>query len=176
MRILKAFSLFLIVLSLCSCSNVLSTSPVGETPYAAKPEEWDGIWVAREMFVHMKVMDGPGGIIKAAWIEPNDKGFKMESHDVWLRKTGEWAFASVKAEGEDNLYVWVHFKRDKEQILCVLPEPDTFKALCAAGKIPCRNRDSDIIIESLTSANSAVITSAEPYDWPSPLVFTRLPR
>ncbi|MEN6438081.1 MAG: hypothetical protein ABFD97_05820 [Syntrophobacter sp.] len=176
MRNLKVLPLILLALSLCSCSNVLSTAPFGETPYVAKPEDWDGIWVAREMFIHMKVMDGPGGIIKAAWIEPYDKGFKMESHDVWLRKTGEWAFASVKAEGDEGLYVWVHFKRDKEQIICILPDPDEFKTLCAAGKIPCRDRGGDTIIDGLTSAHTAAVTSKGLYDWPSPLVFTRLPR
>ncbi|MHC1729223.1 MAG: hypothetical protein AB9866_25030 [Syntrophobacteraceae bacterium] len=167
----------LFCLILCSCSAVYSTDPLGEKPYPVSEQDWEGTWINKDTFFSVQVIDGKNGMLKWTWIEPGDK-VKLESYEMQLRQSGQLVFGNVKADdkGGRALYAWGLVKREKNGLICWIPDVDKFKSLCKKGILPCKEEEGNVILTSLTPAHLDIINSENEgvlYDWREPFVFIR---
>ena len=81
---------------------VASKGPVGETPVMLNAKDWDGTWFSPGGdYCMMKVKNEKEGVLRLAWFE-NDKEMTHKSSDVFIRKSGNWLFASTKEEDEKD--------------------------------------------------------------------------
>src|SRR5262245_35768113 len=81
--------------SLASCASVVSKKIVGDTPAELKPEDWEGTWMTPDKHVlHLRVKDAAKGLVEAAWVEEKNESFVMETHELQIRKQGEWLWAN----------------------------------------------------------------------------------
>ena len=67
-------SLFLLVASvplLAGCDEVVTSSPLGETPVAVSEDDWEGMWVSDGGAIAIKVLDEARGELLVSFIEPD---------------------------------------------------------------------------------------------------------
>lgn len=124
------------------CAFVTSPAIVGETPLNIESvrSEWEGTWLADGDPVLVKVLDGTNGVLQVGWrIEDDSGNMKLELTSVYLRKYGDWTFATLvplDESGQKEPYVWFKMVKDKRLCLLWLPDTDKFQALVDAGILP----------------------------------------
>lgn len=125
-----------------------SQEPVGETPIGINPQEWEGTWVSLDKKTDtlvLQVVDAPQGILlmkKTIW---NDWKKQVDSRTsvLYLRKSGDWLFASWKQEFEDKGFLWGRtgnwaMKDGRRVILFWLPDFEKVPRLITRGELPGR--------------------------------------
>jgi len=170
-----------VVFVLCSCSVVASKRPVGETPVALNTKEWDGTWFnPGGDYCMMKVKNENEGILRLAWFE-DDKEVTHKSSDVFIRKSGNWLFASMKEDDDKNVvdspYVWAIIKKSRKTIFIWLPNEDRFKKLVETKTFPGEVKNGTLILTDLKPEHMKIITTDERsslFDWEDPLVLIKL--
>jgi hypothetical protein len=175
----RAYVLAVVVLSLCGCSVVYATKPLGEKPrnILAEKAEWEGTWVHPEGSLRVTVTDGANGRLTVAWID-EDK-LKLESVDVSLRESGDWTFASMKHKelSDQDGYFWGRIKREGRMIVVWWPNPEEFRELVNAGRLAGTTSGSSVILRDLTPDHLALITGQTHrilFKWDEPLVLFKL--
>ena len=170
-----------VVFALCSCSVVASKGPIGEAPVVLNAKDWDGTWFEPGGdSCMMKVKNENEGIFRLAWFE-NDKEMTHKSSDVFVRKSGNWFFASMKEDddkdGADSAYVWAIIKKSQKMILIWLPNEERFKKLIEAKTLPGEIKKDMITLGELKPEHMKIITTEERsslFDWEDPLVLIKL--
>ncbi len=102
-----------------------------------------------------------------------------ETADVELRESGEWRFASTKAEdkGQTRGFAWGRIKNEDRQIILWLPDDKIFKRLVKDGVFPGKLDGDDLILDELKPQHLEIITSGERgvlFEWDKPAVFVKV--
>lgn len=130
----------LLAATLCGCSGVVSTRPVGLAPLdlTGQTDKWTGTWRAPSGPCAITVADATNGIL--ALISTKPVGWwrwSNETMNVYLRTAGEWTYASIdSSEGTNASYLWGKVANAENAILWWTPDPDKFKPLVEAGVLP----------------------------------------
>ncbi len=171
----------LILLMTCGCSPVFSKRPVGQKPAKIVARDWEGNWVASDGgSLKLKVVDADKGVLKLFWLDDDEKGNPvMKTADVELRESGEWLFASTKAEdkGQTRGFAWGRIKNEDRQIILWLPDDKIFKRLVKDGVFPGKLDGDDLILDELKPQHLKIITSGERgvlFEWDKPAVFVKV--
>ena len=167
--------------ALCSCTMVASRIPIGEAPVVLDAKEWDGTWFnPGGDYCVMKVKNEKEGVLRLSWFE-NDKEMTYKSGDVFIKKSGNWLFASIKADDEkdatETVYAWAIIKKNKKIILIWLPNEERFKKLIEAKTLPGVVKKDMIVLGDLKPEHMKIIVSEERsllFDWEDPLVLIKL--
>ena len=171
--------------SLVSCASVVSKKPIGETPAELKPEAWQGTWMTPDKHVvHLRVKDAAKGILEAAWVEEKNEKFVMESHELLVRKHGEWLWANMH-EGDDGTYLFGRITEpDDDQILSWGANPPGFADAVRSGKLkgelmknPEGKESGSVLLEGLSDADMQAIERGDfkgAFNWEHPLVLVKL--
>lgn len=171
--------------SLVSCASVVSKKAIGDTPAELKSEDWEGAWMTPDKHVvHLRVKDAAKGVLEAAYIEEKNEKFVMETHELLLRKEGEWLWANMK-EGDEGTYLFGRITEpDDEQILAWWANPPGFADAVRRGRLkgelmknPEGKESGSVLLGGLTKADMQAIERGEIKDafaWDHPLVLMRL--
>jgi hypothetical protein len=112
------------------------------------------------------------------WLDDDTK-VVMKTAEVELRESGEWLFASTKAEDKDQTkgYTWGRIKNEDRQIILWLPDDKIFKRLVKDGVFPGKIDGDDVLLEELKPQHLKIITSGERgvlFEWDKPAVFVKV--
>ena len=130
----------LLLATLCGCSTVVSTRPMGEAPLdlTGQADKWTGTWRAPNGPCAITVADATNGVL--AMTSTKHQGWwrwSNETMNVYLRTAGEWTYASVdQSEGTNACYLWGKVANEEGLILWWAPDPDKFKPLVESGALP----------------------------------------
>jgi len=179
MALPKFLYLSLSLVLLTGCHAVYSTHPVGETPAAVSPDDWEGTWVHKDGAVTVAVLDRERGILDVGWVEKKQERLQFEHYQVQLRKSGEWLFGNVQDPDKPKLYVWARIRNEDGQIIVWVPDVEKTKALVEKGMLPGRveKKDGDVVLSAIGTAELKAIISGEKcmiFDWSQPRIFRRL--
>ncbi len=177
-RIQGTLAAVLLALTAAGCSNVYTTQPVGESPASLNAEDWDGQWFKEDGALTIKVMDEEKGILKVAWIEPEDDDLKLESMDLYLLKAGEWMFANHRDNKDPAKprWMWGRIELSGKRLIVWLPEVERFTPLITSGRLPGLVEGSDVFLGDLKPEHLEIIMSGAEgtlFDWEDPFVLTR---
>ena len=178
----------LILLGLCAlsavgCSQVLVKAPVGDSPLSIEASEWEGDWLAltpdQDEFetISIKVADADRGMIRVFVVQDG----KVQAADVHLRQAGPDVFAStLKAEPRSlGRFIFLGRVIKRENAIFVwAPDMGRFRRLVAQGQLrassTANDRTGDVVLESLGSADLAMVSSPEIlFQWDKPTVLVR---
>ena len=130
----------LLAASLCGCSTVVSTRPMGEVPLdlTGQTDKWTGTWRAPNGPCAITVADATTGILTVTSIKPQGWWrWSNETISVYLRTAGDWIYANVDyTEGTNACYLWGKVANGDGIILWWAPDPDKFKPLVESGALP----------------------------------------
>ena len=130
----------LLLASLCGCSTVVSTRPVGLAPLdlTGQADKWTGTWRGSLGICAITVADATNGVLTMTLT--SQKGWwrwSNETMNVYLRTAGDWTYASVdQSEGTNACYLWGKVANEEGIILWWAPDPDKFKPLVESGALP----------------------------------------
>ncbi|MFZ4764886.1 MAG: hypothetical protein ACOYMN_08010 [Roseimicrobium sp.] len=184
MKAVPSFLLAPCLLALASCANVVSKKAVGDTPAELKAEDWEGTWMTPDKHVvHLRVKDAAKGELEAAWVEEKDEKFVMETHELLIRKHGEWLWANM--QGDDGMFLFGRItEADDDRILAWGAHPPGFAEAVRSGKFRgelLKNADGketgSVRLEALSDADLQALERGEIKDafaWDHPLVLVRL--
>ena len=131
---------FVALATLCGCSTVVSTRPVGQTPLdlTGQTDKWTGTWRAPNGPCAITVADATTGILTVTSIKPQGWWrWSNETISVYLRTAGDWIYANVDyTEGTNACYLWGKVANGDGIILWWAPDPDKFKPLVESGALP----------------------------------------
>jgi hypothetical protein len=175
MKYLVFLGVFLI---LGGCEAVETSQPIGEKPTSLEGHqaEWEGVWIAPDTAVTIKVTDAANGALAAAWIEESDGKLAASQAEVLLRDAGGFTFANLKAPDETD-WLWARIVKKDRQIVLFVPALDQLSKLVTEGKLPGKVKDHVVTLEALSPAQLALLTSETGpmlYDWQEPLVLMKL--
>jgi len=166
----------LILLATCGCSAVISKRPVGEQPARIPANQWEGDWLTHDGTVRVKVVDANKGILKAFWIDDDQKGNPaMRTATIELRESGGWLFANTEDE-KGRGYVWGRITNKDGQILFWAPEDRRFSQLIQDGVIPGKIDAGTVFLGDLKPRHFQFITSGHDgllFQWDQPTVFVK---
>ena len=80
------------------CQVATSVQPIGTTPVSTTSLNLDGIWQAPDgqpFFV--RTLDDAAGRLEVANVTTNDQGFRLERHEVLVRKHQDTLFANLRS-------------------------------------------------------------------------------
>ena len=130
----------LLAASLCGCSTVVSTRPMGEVPLdlTGQTDKWTGTWRAPNGPCAITVADATTGVLTVTSTKPQGWWrWSNETINVYLRTAGEWTYASIDcSEGTNACYLWGKVANEEGLILWWMPDPDKFKPLVESGALP----------------------------------------
>ena len=130
----------LLIASLCGCSGVVATRPVGNAPLdlTEQVEKWTGTWRAPMGPCAITVADATTGVLTVTSTKPVGWWrWSNETMNVYLRTAGEWNYASIDfSEGTNARYLWGKVANADNAILWWSPDPDKFKPLVEGGALP----------------------------------------
>ena len=130
----------LLLVSLCGCSTVVSTRPMGEVPLdlTGQTDKWTGTWRSPMGPCMLTVVDATNGVLSMTSTKP--LGWWRWSNEilrVYLRTASDWTYASVdQSEGTNACYLWGKVANEEGIILWWAPDPDKFKPLVESGVLP----------------------------------------
>lgn len=130
----------LLLVSLCGCSTVVSTRPMGEAPLdlSGQTDKWTGTWRAPNGPCAITVADATTGVLTVTSTKP--VGWWRWSNETWrvyLRTGGDWTYASVDyTEGTHACFLWGKVANEEGLILWWAPDPDKFRPLVESGALP----------------------------------------
>jgi hypothetical protein len=180
MRTLLVRGTLLAALALTGCTGVFSPKPIGESPFALAPEEWEGTWTDSQDFLEIRVIDAESGRIEAAWIETRDDGFGLERVEVLIRQTGDALFGNAienseekeNAEEAETRYAFFRIGRDGEKLVVWWPSVEAFKAAVEEGTLPgVVTEGGDVVLGDLGPEHQAVLAADESavlFSWKEP--------
>ena len=126
--------------SLCGCSSVVSTRPVGlaHLDLSGEADKWTGTWRAPMGPCAITIVDATNGVLKVTSTKPVGWWrWSNETMTVYLRTAGEWTYASIDCtEGTNTCYLWGKVANGDGIILWWAPDPDKFKPLVESGVLP----------------------------------------
>ena len=143
--------LILVVCLLTLIGCVESEEPVGQTPIRINAQEWEGTWVSLDRktdTVVLQVVDASKGILlmEKSWMEKSWwDGKKIRVHSIssllYLRKSGNWLFASWNEDFKDKTFWWGLIENwaledGRRVILLLLPDLEVVPRLITRGKLP----------------------------------------
>ena len=186
------FGLLFTAAILCTssgCSVVRSVEPMGASPVALIPEEWDGTWhtPGSSAFCVAKVSDAANGELDVAVLGIEDERIRMRTLHVRIRQSGDWLFFSVPAREFSNSdadakdgYFWGRLKKEGDRVVFWLPHFARIEAALSEGRLPGKRlSNSDIELEPMKAADYEWMTSEKAgvlLDWENPVVLIRMPR
>jgi hypothetical protein len=167
--------------SLYAAAPLLPANGIGEAPVVLNAKDWDGTWFnPGGDYCIMKVKNENEGVLRLAWIE-DDKEMTHKSSDVFIRKSGNWLFASMKENDDkdaaNNLYAWAIIKKSQKTIFIWLPNEERFKKLIEEKTLPGETQKSMVMLGDLKSEHMKIIATDERsslFDWENPLVLIKL--
>lgn len=152
-------------LCLAGCATVYSPGPMGETPAAIDPADWDGLWTEPGIGMVIKTVDAEQGVLDVLMIDGSTK----QSVTVHLLRSGGWLFASFNdhddgepdvaetAEGGDQPaesssgpvdqapsvrdarpWNWVRVVNRDDKLVFWQPHTDRFRKAVERGVLPGR--------------------------------------
>ncbi len=132
--------LALLASSLCGCSGVVSTRPVGNAPLdlTDQVEKWTGTWRAPNGPCAITVSDATNGVLSMTSTKPQSWWrWSNETQRVYLRTAGDWTYASIDcSEGTNACYLWGKVANAENAILWWAPDPDKFRPLVEGRALP----------------------------------------
>jgi hypothetical protein len=180
MRTLLVPAAFLAALVLTGCTGVFSPQPIGGSPLALAPEEWEGTWTDSQDFLEIRVIDSESGRIEAAWIETRGDGFELERVEVLIRQTGDALFGNAienpdekeSAEEAEFRYAFFRIGREGEKIIVWWPSVEAFKAAVEEGTLPgVVTEGGDVVLGDLGPEHLAILAADESavlFSWKEP--------
>lgn len=176
-----AFSALALSALLSSCSAVMSVEPIGEEPLYAASDAWEGTWADEDNVMTVKVLDESGGKLRLASVQDRENTLVLETVDVYLRKSGDWIFASLRDDdaGKEGHYLWARIKKEENTILAWLPDPEQFKLSIEKGELPGEIDEESVVLGKLEERQYEFIKSGKRgifFEWDEPLVYFRLLR
>ena len=130
----------LLLATLCGCSTVVSTRPVGQSPLdlTGQAGKWVGTWRSPMGPCMLTVVDPTNGVLAMTSTKPQSWWrWSNETWRVYLRTGGDWTYASVdQSEGTNACYLWGKVANEEGIILWWAPDPDKFKPLVESGALP----------------------------------------
>ena len=130
----------LLLATLCGCSTVVSTRPMGEAPIdlTGQADKWTGMWRSPVGPCMLTVVDATNGVLAMTSTKPVGWWrWSNETMSVYLRTGGDWIYASVdQSEGTNACYLWGKVANADSAILWWAPDPDKFKPLVESGALP----------------------------------------
>lgn len=130
----------LLLATLCGCSTVVSTRPVGLAPLdlTGQTDKWAGTWRSPMGPCMLTIVDATNGVLTVTSTKP--VGWWRWSNEilrVYLRTAGDWTYANIDcSEGTNACYVWGKVANADSAILWWAPDPDKFKPLVESGALP----------------------------------------
>ena len=143
--------LILVVCLLTLMGCVESDEPVGQTPIRINAQEWEGTWVSLDRktdTVVLQVVDASKGILlmEKSWMEKSWwDGKKIRVHSIssllYLRKSGNWLFASWREDFKENTFWWGLIENwaledGRRVILFWLPDWEEVSKMVSRGELP----------------------------------------
>lgn len=126
--------------SLCGCSSVVSTRPVGQAPLdlTGQTDKWTGTWRSPMGPCMLTVANATTGVLTVTSTKPVGWWrWSNETMNVYLRSAGEWTYASIDcSEGTNACYLWGKVVNEEGLILWWAPDPDKFRPLVESGALP----------------------------------------
>lgn len=122
---------------LSSCANVASKEPLGDAPAKLDTEEWNGTWITPQKTVlHVMVKDPEKGILTVAYVDSDQKtkGFKLKSHEVQVRSSGNWLWGNSK-DPETGAWLFCRMQMNEHQMACWMPDRELCESWVSAGKL-----------------------------------------
>ena len=130
----------LLISTLCGCSTVVSTRPVGQAPLdlTGQTDKWAGTWRSPMGPCMLAIVDATNGVLAMTSTKPTSWWrWSNETMNVYLRTAGEWTYASIDcSEGTNTCYLWGKVANGDGIILWWAPDPDKFKPLVESGALP----------------------------------------
>ena len=130
----------LLVATLCGCSTVVSTRPMGEAPLdlTGQADKWTGTWRAPNGPCAITIADATTGVLTVTSTKPFGWWrWSNETMSVYLKTGGDWTYASVdQSEGTNVCFLWGKVANEEGLILWWAPDPDKFKPLVESGVLP----------------------------------------
>ncbi len=183
-QIARILFMALAPLALAACYVVSTPEPLGETPVALDPAEWDGVWGYKDGAVHVKTRDAAAGFLCAAQVEFHDGAPTLTSTLLYVRETGDLLFASMAEEPENaasapgaKRYLWGVLKKDGDTAILWGPDHEAFGRFVTGKRLPGALEDKNVRLEKLNSEQQNLIAGAaagELFAWREPAVFTRV--
>ena len=130
----------LLAATLCGCSTVVSTRPMGEAPLdlSGHIAEWQGTWRAPVGPCTLTVVDATNGVLAMTSTKPVGWWrWSNETMTVYLRTAGDWTYASIDCtEGTNACFLWGKVENAGEFIIWWTPDPEKFRPLVESGTFP----------------------------------------
>lgn len=176
---MKTLLYFVLALLLCGCSVIHSQEPVGLTPkdLSNEVEEWEGCWRNNDGTLNVFVINATNGVIRAIGFKRDGADIKQESFDVYLRETGDWIFASMKDDdNEENLFVWGRVKMEDGVFLAWAPDTEKFTKLIHDGALPGTTNGTNGVLAPLSTNHYEIISNPDSiyFEWDDPMVFWKI--
>lgn len=135
--VMKWIFSFVALATLCGCSTVVSTRPVGHAPLdlTGQTDKWTGTWRSPMGPCMLTIVDATNGTLVMTSTKPTSWWrWSNETMRVYLRTGGEWTYASVdQSEGTNACYLWGKVANEEGLILWWAPDPDKFKPWLSRG-------------------------------------------
>lgn len=130
----------LLAATLCGCSSVVSTRPVGQAPLdlTGQADKWVGTWRSPMGPCMLTIVDATNGVLAMTSTKPQGWWrWSNETMRVYLRTACDWIYASVDyTEGTNACYLWGKVANEEGLILWWAPDPEKFKPLVESGALP----------------------------------------
>ncbi len=130
----------LLAATLCGCSTVVSTRPMGEAPLdlSGHIAEWQGTWRAPVGPCTLTVVDATNGVLAMTSTKPVGWWrWSNETMTVYLRTAGDWTYASIDCtEGTNACFLWGKVENAGDFIIWWTPDPEKFRPLVESGTFP----------------------------------------
>lgn len=130
----------LLAATLCGCSVVTSTRPIGLAPLdlTSHTGDWTGTWRSPVGPCTITVMDATNGALAMTSTKPQGWWrWSNEMQHVYLRTAGDWTYASVDySESTNACFLWGKVENAGEYIVWWTPDPDKFKPMVESGTLP----------------------------------------
>jgi hypothetical protein len=170
---------FAVIALLCGCSAIHSQEPVGLTPRDLSDEvnDWEGSWRNQDGIFHVFVLDATNGLIRTIGFERDHDEVKQETLDLHLRDTGDWTFASLVDENQDEpLHLWGRIKMEDGVCLAWAPDVEQFISRIADGTLPGTTNGTDGVLAPLTTNQYEIIMNEDAplFEWDEPMIFWKI--
>lgn len=171
-------------LFVCSCSNVTTSYPLGETDLQMDAEEWDGLWLSADgSLLVLKVVEASTGSLDVYWLDEESDTPVLRRSPTHLGESHGWIFASIPDEDSDDAketpdYIWARVVKKEETLTLWLPDASKFRRLIEEERLPGSTSDG-VQLGMLETSHYALITSEAEgvlFDWEEPYQFRRVAR
>jgi hypothetical protein len=165
---------------LCTgCTGVYVSRPLGDTPHALKPADWEGTWLLGDSASRVRVTDAANGKLELIGAKFTEGKPSLEVTRLAITESGDWLFATVIDDENPGRAEWARIKRDDDWIVAWLPAKDAFRALVRSGKLSGQLDQEHVALDPPTPAQLHALTSGAlgvPFNWDEPIVLRRIAR